>query len=123
MREGTETRKRLTSLYYSLLLSDRVFAGIFDLLRPGGRAVLVGIPGQMPPLDVVAAQAKEASVETVFRYAHVFDRALALMSSGTIDVKPLLTDTFSLEEAVRAFEYAANMPETSVKVQIKMPQG
>ena len=46
--------------------------------------------------DVVAAQVKEARVEHVFRYAHVYPRALALMGSGKIDVKPLITDTFAL---------------------------
>ena len=39
--------------------------------------------------DVVAAQLREARVEHVFRYAHVYPRALALMGSGKIDVKPL----------------------------------
>ncbi|MEZ4639237.1 MAG: hypothetical protein R2856_30450 [Caldilineaceae bacterium] len=42
------------------------------------------------------------------------------MSSGMIDVKPLITDTFSFAESVAAFDYAVNMPPTSVKVQIEM---
>ena len=60
--------------------------GIFEPLAPGGRLVLVGMPGKPVAFDVVAAQVKEARIETVFRYAHVYSRALSLMSSGHIDV-------------------------------------
>lgn len=94
---------------------------VFEPLRPGGRVVLIGMPGEKPALDVVGAQVKEATIETIFRYAHVYPRALALMGSGKIDVKPLITDTFPLEKAVAAFDWATDMPETSVKGQIELP--
>ncbi|MBI1294143.1 alcohol dehydrogenase catalytic domain-containing protein [bacterium] len=95
-------------------------AGIFDLLCPGGCGVFVGIPLEPVPYDVAKGQIKETRVEHVFRYAHVYPRTLDLMSSGMINVKPLITDTFSFAESVKAFDYAVNMPPTSVKVQIEM---
>ncbi|MBS3733451.1 MAG: NAD(P)-dependent alcohol dehydrogenase [Phycisphaerae bacterium] len=95
--------------------------GAFEPLRPGGRVVLVGMPGEKPAWDVIAAQIKEARIETVFRYAHVYPRALALMGRGTIDVTPLITDTFAFDDAAEAFAWAAEMPETSVKAQIELP--
>jgi len=100
--------------------SAPAIANVFEPLRPGGCAVLVGMPGGPVAYDVVGAQIKEARVEHVFRYAHVFPRALALMGSGSIDVKPLITDTFPFADSVRAFEYAANLPPTSVKAQIEL---
>ena len=93
-------------------------AAVVEPLRPGGCAVLVGMPGEPVAFDVVAAQVKEARMETVFRYAHVYPRALALMESGAIDVRPLITDTFPFTDSVAAFEFAAAMPERSVKAQI-----
>ena len=96
-------------------------AGVVEPLRPGGCAVLVGMPGEPIAFDVVAAQVKEARVETVFRYAHVYPRALALLESGAIDVQPLITDTFPFADSVAAFEFAAEMPESSVKAQITLP--
>ena len=102
--------------------SEQAVAGMFEPLCPGGRAVVVGIPSGQPVFDAMGAMAKEASLETVFRYAHVFDRALALMAGGRIDVKPLITDKFAFEDGVGAFEWACDMPETSVKAQIEMPQ-
>jgi D-xylulose reductase len=80
----------------------------------------VGIPLEPVPYDVAKGQIKEARIEHVFRYAHVYPRTVDLMSSGMINVKPLITDTFSFAESVKAFDFAVNMPPTSVKVQIEM---
>jgi D-xylulose reductase len=82
--------------------------------------VLIGMPGEPVAFDVVAAQVKEASIETVFRYAHVYPRALALMGSGKIDVKPLITNSFAFDQSVKAFNFACNMPADAVKAQIEL---
>jgi D-xylulose reductase len=100
----------------------RAAAAVFEPLCPGGRVVFIGMPGEPIPYDVVGASVKEARVEHVFRYAHVYPRALALMRSGKIDVKPLITDTFSFDESVEAFDFASNMPARSVKAQIVLEQ-
>ena len=100
--------------------NERAAAGVFDLVCPGGRVVFIGMPGGPIAYDVVAAQTKEARVEHIFRYAHVYPRALALMAGGAIDVKPLITDLFPFEKGVEAFEFARHMPATSVKVQIEL---
>jgi D-xylulose reductase len=101
--------------------AERPIANVFEALRPGGRVVLVGMPVDKTPFDIVAAQVKEASIETIFRYAHVYDRTVALLGSGKIDVKPFITDTFEFDNAIEAFDWALDMPETSVKAQIVMP--
>jgi len=98
--------------------NEKAAAGVFAPLCPGGAVVYVGIPLQPIAYDVAAAMVKEARVEHVFRYAHVYPRAIALMGSGKLDVKPLITDTFRFHESVRAFDFAVNMPPTSVKAQI-----
>ncbi len=100
--------------------SEAALAHVFEPLCPGGCVVLVGMPLAPIAYDVVGAQVKEARVEHVFRYAHVYPRALALMGSGRIDVKPLITDTFGFEDSVRAFDFAVQMPPTSVKAQIEL---
>jgi D-xylulose reductase len=89
-----------------------------EALCPGGRIVLIGMPIGPVPLDIVGLQAKEAEVETVFRYAHVYPRALALMGSGKIDLKPLISRTFEFKESVDAFNFALKMPPDCVKAQI-----
>src|SRR6202795_5237246 len=89
-----------------------------EALCPGGRIVVVGLPIRPLPMDLVALSAKEASIEMVFRYAHVYPRALALMGSGKIDVKPLISRTFEFQDSIDAFNFALHMPPDCVKAQI-----
>jgi D-xylulose reductase len=102
--------------------SPKAAAGVFEPLAPGGCIVMIG--GQPDPIsyDAGAAMVREARVENIFRYAHVFPRCVAMMSSGTIDVKPLITRTFDFNDSVSAFEIAASAPPAEVKMQIELPQ-
>ena len=105
----------------SAAATPRVAAAVFEPLAPGGTVVYVGMPVESVAYDVVYAATKEARVEHVFRYAHVYPRALALMGSGQLDVKPLITDKFDFADSIAAFDFAVEMPPTSVKAQIEMP--
>lgn len=102
--------------------SPRAATGVFEPLAPGGCVVMIG--GQPDPIsyDAGAAMVREARVENIFRYAHVFPRCVAMLSSGAIDVKPLITRTFDFNDSVRAFEIAASAPPADVKMQIVLPQ-
>jgi D-xylulose reductase len=100
--------------------NEAAITGIFQPLCPGGKVVFIGMPVNPVPLDIVAAQAKEARLETVFRYANIYPRALALLGSGKINVKPLITDRYKFADAIKAFDYAANPQPRSVKTVIEM---
>jgi len=102
--------------------SPRAAAQIFEPLAPGGCVVMIG--GQPDPIsyDAGAAMVREARVENIFRYAHVFPRCVAMLASGAIDVKPLITRTFEFDDSVHAFEVAASAPPADVKMQIVLPQ-
>ena len=102
--------------------SHKAAAGVFEPLAPGGCVVMIG--GQPDPIsyDAGAAMVREARVENIFRYAHVFPRCVAMLASGTIDVKPLITRTFGFDDSVEAFEIAASAPPDDVKMQIELPQ-
>jgi len=98
----------------------KAFQGLFKLVRPGGVVVLVGLPVEPVAFDVPGAIAKEIRIETVFRYANVYDRALNLIASGKVDLKPLVTETFKFDESIAAFERAALAKPSDVKLQIVM---
>ncbi len=100
--------------------SPKAFDGIFALPRPGGCLVLVGMPVGPVAFDVVSAAAKEIRVETVFRYANVYDRAIAMIASGKVDLKPLVSETFPFGESIAAFERAAEGRPKDVKLQIRV---
>jgi D-xylulose reductase len=101
--------------------NEKAASEVFNLVCPGGRVVFIGMPVAPISYDVTRAAVKETRVEHIFRYAHVFPRCIAMLSSGKIDVSPLITRTFGFEESVKAVEFATNPPPGSVKVQIEMP--
>ncbi|QRZ12559.1 NAD(P)-dependent alcohol dehydrogenase [Paracoccus methylovorus] len=96
--------------------------GMHMLARPGGAIVLVGMPVDPVPVDIVGLQAKELRVETVFRYANVYDRAVALIASGKVDLKPLISATIPFEDSIGGFDRAVEARDTDVKLQIRMPE-
>ncbi|MBZ9893593.1 MULTISPECIES: NAD(P)-dependent alcohol dehydrogenase [unclassified Mesorhizobium] len=98
--------------------SPKAFANLFDVVRPGGAVVLVGLPVEPVSLNVPAAISKEVRIETVFRYANIFDRALQLIASGKVDLKPLITGTYPFSDSIEAFERAAAAHPQDVKLQI-----
>jgi D-xylulose reductase len=98
--------------------SPKAFVNLFDVVRPGGAVVLVGLPVEPVVLNVPAAISKEVRIETVFRYANIFDRALQLIASGKVDLKPLITGTYDFADSIKAFERAAEGKPEDVKLQI-----
>lgn len=100
--------------------SRRAFGDLFQIVRPGGTVVLVGLPVDPVSFDVAGAISREVRIETVFRYANVFDRALALIASGKVDLKPLVTGTYPFEKSIVAFERAASGDPSDVKIQIQV---
>lgn len=119
----TEVVGRLTDQWGAQIVfeasgSPKAYANLFDLACPGGCVVLVGMPPQPVALDIVAMQAKELRVESVFRYANQFPRALALLGSGRLDIKALVSAIYPFEQAIAAFDRAASGRPGDVKVQI-----
>ncbi len=100
--------------------APNAYEGIETLVRPGGCLVLIGMPLEPIRFDVSSMAARELRIETVFRYANVFDRALGMIASGRVDLKPLVSETFPFEQSIAAFERAAEGRPGDVKLQIKM---
>ncbi|MGP3699538.1 NAD(P)-dependent alcohol dehydrogenase [Rhodobacter sp. NSM] len=121
-RIKTETDGWGADVVFEATGSPKAAAAVFEPLAPGGCVVMIG--GQPDPIayDAGAAMVREARVENIFRYAHVFPRCVAMLASGAIDVRPLITRTFGFDDSVRAFEIAASAPPADVKMQILLPQ-
>ena len=101
--------------------ASAVFSNIAEPVRPGGSIVFVGMPIDPVPMDIVSMQAKELRMETVFRYANIYDRAINLIASGKVDLNPLVSETFAFADSIQAFERAVEARPTDVKIQIKLP--
>lgn len=102
--------------------AEPAIATMTDLVRPAGCIVLVGMPVEPVKVDIVAIQAKEARVETVFRYANMYDRAINLAASGKVDLKPLISRTYEFSQSIDAFNRAVEAHDSDVKIQIRIPE-
>ena len=97
------------------------FGGLFAGARPGGCIVFVGMPVEPVSFDIVGAQVKELRLETVFRYANVYDRAIGFIASGKVDLKPLISHTFDFADSIAGFDRAVEGRPRDIKLQIRMP--
>lgn len=62
--------------------------------------------------------ANEIDLQFQYRYANQYPKAIRLVAGGLINVKPLVTHRFPLEEGVLAFHVAADPTQGAIKVQI-----
>lgn len=87
--------------------NERALRGIFDMLRPRGVIVQVGLGGEMS-LPVNAMVAKEFDFRGTFRFHEEFGVAVELLNKGLVDVKPLISAAVPYRDAGRAFALAAD---------------
>ena len=80
-------------------------------VRPAGAAVLVGMcPSSEVPFPIAAVQGREIRLTGTFRYANTYPEAIALISSGAIDLESLVDARFSLESSEEALTAARRDP-------------
>jgi len=86
--------------------------------KSGGTVVLVGLGPNEIKLPLVDSACREVDIRGIFRYANCYPTALQLIASGKVDVKPLITHRFSLNETIKAFEKARDMEGIKIMINI-----
>ena len=91
-------------------------AQTFDLVRKWGRICAIGLTGKRPvELDWDAAMAKVATLYFNMSTEYgSWDKTIALMQDGRIDVEPIITHRLPLTEWEKGFEVAENMEALKV---------
>lgn len=97
--------------------NGRALATAIELTRPRGVIVLVGLGGEQP-LPMNAIVTKELNISGSFRFDAEFARAAELISSRQVDLAPMLTGSFPIEEAEAAFARASDR-RRAMKVQFR----
>ncbi|XP_011873891.1 PREDICTED: sorbitol dehydrogenase [Vollenhovia emeryi] len=86
--------------------------------KSGGVVVLVGMGAPEVQVPLISALIREVDIRGVFRYANDYSDALRLVASGKVDVKPLITHNYKIEETKQAFETSRTGAGGAIKVMI-----
>lgn len=92
-----------------------------SVVRKAGTVVLVGMTVKPETsYDFMKLMGKEATIKTIFRYRNLYPVAINAISSGTIDVKSIVTHEFEFENLKEAFDFVAQNPTDVVKAVVKV---
>ena len=84
-------------------------------LQPAATAVAVGMgPGEEASIPLSFIQNREIILTGTFRYANTYADAIALVASGHIDLKPIITGHYTLAETEQALQATRSDP-TNIK--------
>lgn len=91
------------------------------MVKRGGAIILVGIsPQETIEFNFAKIMAKEARIESVFRYRNIYPQAIAAISQGIIDVSGIVTHEFAFDDIQKAFDCAIHEKNDVVKAVIKI---
>ena len=100
--------------------SEAARQSAFDLCRPGGLIVLLGMGKQKSEIDFVTSIRKEHRVAMSFAYTPVdFERSLSLLTSGQVDLTPWTVE-LPLEEGQKAFDIMTTTPGDTLKMLLRV---
>jgi threonine dehydrogenase-like Zn-dependent dehydrogenase len=124
MEQGRDEARRFAGHGLDLVLdasgSGPARQAAFDLCRPGGLVVLLGMGSERSELDFVTSIRKEHRVAMSFAYTPVdFERALALLKSNQIDLTPWTVEE-PLERGQQAFERMSSAPGDTLKMVLRV---
>ena len=95
-------------------------ANVFDYARPEGHVSMVGINiGQKIPVELGKIQIKNLTVKGCIGSPGVWPAAIRFLERTGIDLSPIQTHSFALDDALAALELGKN-PQQAVKVTLEI---
>ena len=85
----------------------------------GGKVFVIGVGKNEMTMPFMRLSTQEIDLQYQYRYSNTWPRAIRLVESGIIDLKRLVTHRFDIEDAVKAFQTAADPKTGAIKVQIQ----
>lgn len=95
--------------------NERALRAAFDVVRPRGVVVQLGLSGSELTLPFNTVVAKEFDLRGAFRFHEEFATAVSLINQRLVDLKPLVSATLPYRDAGKAFALASDRSQ-SMKV-------
>jgi L-iditol 2-dehydrogenase len=87
-----------------------------EIVRPGGRVVLTGLPHEPTPVSFFSVVRREVTITGSMIYQDEFVEAMRLVAAGQVRTAPLITHRFPLADIARAF--AVHEEPTAIKIAV-----
>lgn len=89
--------------------SPRGLASAIAAATRGGRVVMVGLlPAGNQPVPIATAITRELEIVGSFRFHDEMDAVIAALASGDLDVDPIVSHEFPLDDALEALQVASD---------------
>ncbi len=90
-----------------------------DLLKPGGKIMIVGIPeADTWRFSVDKLRHKEITIGNVRRQNHTLEETLTMIKSGMVNIQPMATHRFPFDRSKEAFDLVAGYKDGVMKAMI-----
>lgn len=98
--------------------SPAAAASVLDLVRKEGRLALIGFANDLPPLPMVPIMIKTLTVFGIGGNGGrgQYERAQELVRTGRLDLAPMVTHRFGLDDVAEAFATASAKTGGAIKV-------
>jgi L-iditol 2-dehydrogenase len=98
---------------------QEAFDQAVDLLKPGGKLVVVGIPEfDRWSMNVETTRRKEISLQFIRRQVDCVEETLELMENGSINIDNMVTHRFPFDKTKEAFDLVAGYKDGVMKAMI-----
>ncbi len=121
VKEISSKEQDLLDIVYECCGQQEAFDQAVELLKPGGKLMVVGIP-QFERWSFLAdhARRKEIAIIHVRRQNECMQPALDLISAGKVDTERLITHRFPFEKSKEAFDLVSSFSDGVLKALIDL---
>jgi L-iditol 2-dehydrogenase len=121
VKEISKIEPLLLDAVYECSGDEAAIGQAIQLLKPGGKLVLVGIAGADEiPFPVHELRRKEITILNIRRQVHCTQKAIDLLARRHVDMDSMVTHHFRLEETPEAFDLVAHYRDGVMKAIISV---
>lgn len=91
---------------------------MFQSCTFGGLVFVIGCGKDFQNMPFSYMSAREVDLRFQYRYKDTYPKAIGLVAAGLLDLKPLITHRYTLEQGEDAFKTASDPKAKAIKVQI-----